>query len=149
MRTARPTLLERLVGAGLAGVLIVALSACGSDDDEGADDATASETEGAESGGGDTSGEGTTPGGDIAPVQVAIVSVADGFAPGSVTVPVGAEVVWTNIDGIPHTSTATDGEWDSGDLGVSGTFTFTASEPGSYPYFCSIHPSMVGDIIVE
>ena len=75
--------------------------------------------------------------------------MADGFAPGSVTVPAGTEVVWTNIDGIPHTSTARDGLWDSGNMEVNGTFGFTATEPGSYSYFCSIHPSMVGDIIVE
>ena len=137
MRTARSITQRRLVGACLAGVLTLALAACGSDDDSA--EPTVSDA-----------GSGTAaPGGDIAPVQVAIVGVADGFAPGSVTVPAGTEVVWTNIDGIPHTSTARDGLWDSGNMEVNGTFGFTATEPGSYSYFCSIHPSMVGDIIVE
>jgi len=138
MRTARSITQRRLVGACLAGALTLAVGACGSDDDSAAEPTV-----------GDAASGTAAPGGDVTPTQVAIVSVADGFAPGSVTVPAGAEVVWTNIDGIPHTSTASDGLWDSGNMDVNGTFSFTATEPGSYPYFCSIHPSMVGDIIVE
>ena len=97
--------------------------------------------------GDDDAGDGET--GDADQVGVTIVGVAEGFAPPSVSVAAGTEVTWTNVDALVHTSTADDGTWDSGNLGISESFSFVASEPGTYPYFCSIHPSMVGELVVE
>lgn len=86
---------------------------------------------------------------DPGSTDITIVSVSEGFQPAGLTVEVGTEVVWTNVDAITHTSTADDGTWDSGDLGVSEAFSFVADTPGTYAYFCAIHPSMVGELIVQ
>lgn len=72
------------------------------------------------------------------------------FQPDELTVPVGTAVTWTNQDGIAHTTTSDDAVWDSGVLAGGGTFSFTFDEPGSFEYFCSIHPAqMRATITVE
>ena len=68
-------------------------------------------------------------------------------------VPVGAKLRWANLDRAPHTVTSgapgeTTGVWDSGTITPGGTFNFTFSEPGTFPYFCSIHNNMRGTITV-
>lgn len=82
-------------------------------------------------------------------LSVDIVSIEEAFDPSSATVAAGGEITWVNIDDIPHTTTAEDGTWDSGNLEAGDEFTFTVDEPGTYPYFCSIHPSMRGELTVE
>jgi plastocyanin len=82
-------------------------------------------------------------------VTVDIVSIEDAFEPSSATVAAGGEVTWVNTDDIAHTTTAEDGTWDSGTLEAGAEFTFSPDEAGTYPYFCSIHPSMTGELIVE
>ncbi len=71
------------------------------------------------------------------------------FAPGTLAVPVGTMVTWTNRDDIPHTVVSTDGAFKSKALDTDEKFTFTFSKAGSYPYFCSIHPKMTGKVIVQ
>jgi len=71
------------------------------------------------------------------------------FGPGTLTVPVGTTVKWTNRDDIPHTVVSTDGVFKSKVLDTDEKFSFTFSKAGTYPYFCSIHPKMTGKIIVE
>ena len=71
------------------------------------------------------------------------------FAPGTLTVPVGTTVTWTNRDDIPHTVVSTDGAFKSKVLDTDEKFSFTFSKAGSYPYFCSIHPKMTGKVIVQ
>jgi plastocyanin len=70
------------------------------------------------------------------------------FAPASTSVHVGDTITWTNQDVAPHTATASDGSFDTGSLsqGKSGSHTFTKA--GSFPYICSIHPSMKGTVTV-
>lgn len=68
-------------------------------------------------------------------------------------VPVGATVVWRNLDDIAHTVTsgvpgAPDGRFDSGNFELNQEFQHTFSEEGEYPYFCNRHPHMTGKIIV-
>jgi plastocyanin len=71
------------------------------------------------------------------------------FGPGTLTVPVGATVTWTNRDDIPHTVVSTDGVFKSKVLDTDEKFSFTFSKAGTYPYFCSIHPKMTGKVIVQ
>jgi plastocyanin len=82
-----------------------------------------------------------------APVsEVAVVDVA--FQPAAIEIPVGTTVDWTNEDPFAHTVTALDGAFDSGTMNGGGTFSQTFTEPGSYDYFCAIHPSMTGTVTV-
>jgi plastocyanin len=71
------------------------------------------------------------------------------FGPGTLTVAVGTTVTWTNKDDIPHTVVSTDGAFKSKVLDTDEKFSFTFSKPGSYPYFCSIHPKMTGKVVVQ
>jgi len=77
------------------------------------------------------------------------VSIIDkSFRPGSIAVATGASVEWRNDDGEAHTVTATDQVFDSGIMNGGASFSQTFAEPGSYPYFCLIHPEMRGTITV-
>ena len=71
------------------------------------------------------------------------------FGPDTLTVPVGATVTWKNRDDIPHTVVSTDGVFKSKVRDTDETFYYTFSKAGAYPYFCSIHPKMVGKVIVR
>ena len=71
------------------------------------------------------------------------------FGPAELKVPVGTTVKWTNRDDIPHTVVSTDKVFKSKVLDTDETFSFTFSEAGTYPYFCSIHPKMTGKVIVQ
>lgn len=71
------------------------------------------------------------------------------FGPDTLTVPVGATVTWKNRDDIPHTVVSTDGVFKSKVRDTDETFSYTFSKAGAYPYFCSIHPKMVGKVIVR
>jgi plastocyanin len=78
--------------------------------------------------------------------QIAIQDFA--FQPASVTVPAGTAVTWTNRDAAPHTVTLRDGTADSGELSGGQTFRHTFATPGSFEYYCRIHPHMTGVIVV-
>jgi plastocyanin len=71
------------------------------------------------------------------------------FSPATLTVPAGTTVTWTNRDDIPHTAVSTDGAFKSKVLDTDEKFSFTFSKPGTYPYFCSIHPKMTGKVVVQ
>ena len=78
------------------------------------------------------------------------VSITDfAFSPSPLTVPVGATVTWTNNGMVSHTSTSDTGVWASALLPPGGTFSFTFTSTGTFPYHCQIHFGMVGTIIVE
>ena len=70
------------------------------------------------------------------------------FTTATLTVPAGATVHWKNRDGEPHTVVSIDGLFRSGALDQGDSFEFTFGKPGSYRYVCSIHPQMVGTIVV-
>ena len=70
------------------------------------------------------------------------------FQPKLVTVPVGAKVVWVNKDEEPHTVVSTDKTFLSRALDTDDTFAFTFNMPGTYEYFCSVHPRMTAKIVV-
>jgi amicyanin len=71
------------------------------------------------------------------------------FSPPTVTVAAGTTVTWTNNDDIPHTVRAVDGSFHSRAMDSADSYSFTFAKPGVYSYFCSIHPKMVGKVIVK
>src|SRR5439155_12791568 len=70
------------------------------------------------------------------------------FAPQNVTINVGTTLLWTNLDLDYHTTTSTDGTWDSGHIQQNQTYSYTFNMPGSYSYICTPHPFMTGTITV-
>jgi len=82
------------------------------------------------------------------PAGVAISILEYAFDAPTVEIPVGTTVTWTNDGGVIHTTTSTDGLWDSEILSSDDEFTYTFNEAGSFEYICSLHPSMVGEIVV-
>jgi plastocyanin len=70
------------------------------------------------------------------------------FGPSTVRVPAGTLVRWQNLDGEPHTVVSVDGLFRSGALDQGDGFAFRFERPGTYRYGCSIHPQMVGTIVV-
>ncbi len=82
--------------------------------------------------------------------QDSAISIKDfAFAPTSVTVAAGTTVKWKNLDGEPHTVRAVDGSFKSEALDQNDSFDFKFDKPGTYRYVCSIHPQMVGTIVVK
>ena len=71
------------------------------------------------------------------------------FSPGTITVTANTTVTWTNKDGVAHTVTSNTGIFDSGTINANGTYSHLFSTAGSYPYFCSVHPSMKGTVVVQ
>ena len=71
------------------------------------------------------------------------------FSPMSLTVPAGATVIWKNLDGEPHTVVSDAGLFRSGGLDQNDSFTFKFDKPGTYRFICSIHPTMMGTIVVK
>jgi plastocyanin len=72
------------------------------------------------------------------------------FMPAPMTVPVGTTVTWINHDDVPHTIVSEDQQsFKSKALDTDEKFSHTFDKPGTYSYFCSIHPKMVAKIIVE
>jgi plastocyanin len=72
------------------------------------------------------------------------------FSPMSATVAPGATVTVTNKDSVTHTLTATNGTFDTGNIGAGQSKTFTApTKPGKYSYICNIHQYMMGTIVVS
>lgn len=70
------------------------------------------------------------------------------YSPNPVKVNVGEVVTWVNEDSAVHTATSIDGTFDSDILRRGQTYNFTFGSVGEYPYFCTLHPDMVGRVIV-
>jgi plastocyanin len=71
------------------------------------------------------------------------------FGPAAITIAVGTTVTWTNRDDIPHTVVSDDKVFKSKVMDTDEKFSYTFSKPGTYPYFCSVHPKMTGKVIVQ
>ena len=71
------------------------------------------------------------------------------FGPQAITVPVGTTVTWTNGDDIPHTAVSTDGVFKSKVMDTNEKFSYTFTKAGTYPYYCSVHPKMTGQVVVK
>jgi plastocyanin len=84
------------------------------------------------------------------PAKTAEVKIDNfSFGPAAATVAVGTTITWTNHDDIPHTVVSTDGLFKSKVLDTDEKFSFTFDKPGTYLYFCSIHPKMTGKVVVQ
>ena len=71
------------------------------------------------------------------------------FDPATVTIPVGTTVTWTNKDEIPHTVASSDKSFKgSAGLDTGDSYSYTFDKPGTYKYFCTLHPFMTGVIVV-
>ena len=71
------------------------------------------------------------------------------YAPSALTVPVGTTVTWVNHDEETHTITSTTGAFSSMGLGHDETYAQTFTKPGTYQYFCALHPYMKATVIVR
>jgi plastocyanin len=71
------------------------------------------------------------------------------FSPTTLTVEAGTQVSWVNKDDEPHTVVSDTGLFRSGALDTDESFSFKFDKPGTYHFTCSIHPRMVGTIIVK
>lgn len=80
----------------------------------------------------------------------AIVSIEHfAFAPSVLTVPLGTTVTWTNHDEETHTVTSVAGTFGSAGLDMDETFSQTFTKPGTYSYFCALHPRMRATVVVK
>jgi plastocyanin len=71
------------------------------------------------------------------------------FSPATLTVPRGTTVTWTNQDDMVHTVTAADRAFSSTGLEAGDTYAHTFTAPGTYTYFCALHPRMTATVIVQ
>src|SRR5579871_1984490 len=72
------------------------------------------------------------------------------FGPKTLTVPVGTTVVWTNNDDDPHTVASLDKTtFKSSALDTGEKYSYTFTKPGKYAYFCSVHPKMTAEVVVQ
>jgi amicyanin len=71
------------------------------------------------------------------------------FLPQRITVKAGTTVTWSNEDDVPHTVASSSKVFKSKALDTADKFSFTFTTPGTYDYFCSLHPHMTGAVVVE
>ena len=86
--------------------------------------------------------------GPTAPAGTSVRMAGSRFEPATLTVAPGSTVRWFNDDALPHTVTAADSSWDSGNLAPGGQFERRFDSPGTYTYLCLYHPGMTGTIVV-
>ena len=71
------------------------------------------------------------------------------FGPDTLTVPPNSTVTWVNKDDVPHVIASRDGLFKSKALDTDDKYSYTFTKAGTYSYYCSIHPKMVGKIVVQ
>ena len=70
------------------------------------------------------------------------------FSPATITIHVGDTITWTNNGPAPHTATASNGSFDTGNLNKGQSASHTFTQAGTFAYICSIHPFMHGTVVV-
>jgi plastocyanin len=70
------------------------------------------------------------------------------FVPVDLTLSVGSKVTWTNHDDVPHTIAEKNKLFRSAALDEGDSYSFVFTKPGTYTYYCTLHPQMVGKIVV-
>jgi plastocyanin len=71
------------------------------------------------------------------------------FVPASIEVAAGDTITFTNEDSAPHTATANDGSFDTGNLDKDQSATVTIAAAGSFDYICEYHPMMKGTVTAK
>lgn len=139
-RTPSPPRRSRLAVLALAATAF--LGACGGGDGDSSS-AEASETSMP------AAASPSTPAGSSEPV---VEIEKSRYSVDEVEVPAGTTVEWVNLDAVDHTVTSAEDspiDFDSGTFGQDETFTQTFDEPGTYAYFCQIHPTMRASVVVS
>lgn len=91
---------------------------------------------------------GGTGGKPATPTEVKIDNFS--FGPPTVTIPAGTTITWTNNDDVPHVVSSDDNKmFKSKALDTDDHFSFTFTKPGTYNYYCAIHPKMTAKIVVQ
>lgn len=91
----------------------------------------------------------TSVGSNVEPSAIEVQVDNFSFGPETLTVPVNSAVIWVNKDDVPHTITSTDGLFKSKALDTDDKYSYTFTQPGTYSYYCSIHPKMMGKVVVR
>jgi len=87
---------------------------------------------------------------DNAPHAIEVKIDNFSFGPMTLSVPSGTTVTWTNNDDVPHTVVSDDhATFKSPALDTGEKFSFTFDKPGKYAYFCSVHPKMTAQVVVQ
>jgi plastocyanin len=89
-----------------------------------------------------------TPTNGVVTINIVRDNGAQSFSPNPGTLPAGQMVVWHNVDGITHRVVLNSGSLDTGDLAPGASSQPMSITTGGGPYHCSIHPTMVGTIVV-
>ena len=71
------------------------------------------------------------------------------FSPETLTVPLNSAVTWVNKDDIPHVIASNEGLFKSKALDSDQKFSYSFTKAGTYPYYCTLHPKMMGKIVVH
>jgi plastocyanin len=71
------------------------------------------------------------------------------FGSNPLTIAAGTTLTWQNEDNVAHTATSNTNVWNSGTINPGGSFSFTFTQAGNFPYRCTVHPNMVGTVIVQ
>jgi plastocyanin len=128
----------------LASLLLVA---CGDDSSDTTTTTTTSEDAAGAAAGGEGAGNVAAPSGDA--VRSAKVEIVDfAYDPDPVTIEAGGKVIWQNMDSEEHTATLEDGSFSTGALAEGKLKSESFKQPGTYAYFCEIHPEMKGTVEV-
>lgn len=98
---------------------------------------------------GGSSRQASSAGGAAAGSGTAVEIKGFAFGPDTLNVKQGSSVTFTNNDSAPHTATADDGSFDTGNLNQGDSKSVSFSAPGTIAYTCSIHPFMHGTIVVQ
>jgi len=144
--------MRTLTSASIGLLLILALAACGgSGGPAGEVSPPAGEPSPTVGEASPTAGEGTTAACEVVDEAGTVQAQASDFtfSPDPVAVTVGTAVTWTNGDPAPHTVTLDDGSCDTGRFGQGESATIRFNAPGTYTYFCAVHPSMRGTVEVS
>ena len=85
----------------------------------------------------------------VAAATHTVVMEGVAFVPETLSVKQGDTVIWVNKDLFPHTATAQDRSFDSPEMAPNKTWKYTATKSGTFPYVCTLHPTMKGTLVVK
>lgn len=124
----------RIVRFGIAVSVLALIAACGGYSSTPTSPSTST-----------SSGNGTP----ISIVKGAQSLTTTAYNPDPLTISAGTTVTWTNADSITHTAVSDNGTFNSGNINGGGNFSFTFQNKGTFTYHCSLHPNMVGTVVVQ